>query len=211
MGRALTIVAEPPPDGGSYEEGSAIKDALAAIDPFTSEPSYRVERAWSVETLARVLDEDRSTFGVPERVQIIGHGRVGMLLLGSYWNPKMTGAHGFLDSNPYVYGLLDECVEKDTWVTLLGCEVGLISSEGSSEVADGPTLLFDLSRMWECTVSAPEDLVTPQEDFEGGFYRHAGRLMTASGLTVRQASPDAPPTPPSKKLGVGAKRWRERS
>lgn len=209
MGRVLTIVAEPPPDGKTYaeEQNQAIQDVLDALPPESKD--YTIRRAWSVETLVQELNADLEQFGAPAHLQIVGHGRVGVLLLGSYWNKDFPEGTGYLDSNPYVYGLLDEYVGKDTSVTLIGCEVGLMTSIGGSEVADGPTLLFDLCRMWENTVSAPEDLVNPKSDFEGGLYRHSERLVTARGLQIfppRSAAPDSVIT---QKYGVGAQRWRD--
>lgn len=202
MGRTLTVVAAPPNDGNTYPEDPNVEDILEVLRPFESD-TYRIARTWSVSHLAKVLRNDLKAQDPPDIVQIIGHGRPGILFLAASWTHSLHGEKGtyVLDGNPYDYGVLDKCVRAPTHVYLLGCEVGTMTK--TSEVADGTTLLFDLCRMWGCKVSAPEDLVMPG-DFKEGVYSRRGSLVTAEGLIVR--IPPQPKDPTIKKRGVGAPR-----
>lgn len=203
MGRTLTVVAAPPNDGNTYPEDPNVEDILKALRPFESD-AHRIERAWSISRLAKVLRADLKASGPPDLVQILGHGRPGILFLAASWTGSLHGPKGtyVLDGNPYDYGVLDKCVRAPTHVYLLGCEVGTMAR--TSEVADGVSLLFDLSRMWECKVSAPEDLVMP-DDFEEGVYAKTETLATAEGLLVRRP-PQAKGAGAPKKRGIGAPR-----
>lgn len=212
MGRVVTVVAKPPDDVGPHATDGAIQEVITQLGPLDSPPGYCLLRAATVEDLAAGLAADLAQNGRPDLIQIIGHGMPGVLLLGYSWMQagRMTGtADGkvyLLNSNPDWYGLLDGCVRKETKVWLLGCDVGGIGGRGA-EVADGPTLLFDLAQMWACEVSAPEDIVDVRSDFVGGVYSHVRRLVRARGLEVFPA-----PSPADKAVkeprGVGARSRR---
>lgn len=203
MGRVLTIVAAPPPDGKEYDENPAIQDVRRVLPAPSTD--YAIEAAWSVEEVANVLERDRNERGAPALVQIVGHGQIGILFLGDTWTNGEQDSYGRLDSNGHTHNVLANKVDPDTLVWLLGCDVGVTDDVGNSGVADGPTLLFDLCRVWMCAVSAPVTMVMPLDDFADGIYKHTVRLVTAKGLSVRP--PARARDAALKWNGVGAPRW----
>src|SRR5262245_30355494 len=113
MGKVLTVVAVRPDstvldDDSAQQEGdgpiSAVMDALRAR---TDRTNHIVVRTATVERLAKLLKQHQGV----ERVQIIGHGRPGELLLGANWlelagQPPSNGETYLLNSNPKWYGML---------------------------------------------------------------------------------------------------------
>jgi len=205
MGRTVTVVAQDPNHEAhpGEENNSAIQAVMDALVSFRDPSRHAVLRAPSVEELAIALSKDLKENGAPEVLQIIGHGIPGALSLGAGWSPPQNGQKlaRVLDSNPDKYGVLERCVESTTKVWLLGCAVGAGGNIPHSQVADGPTLLFDLSRMWSCEVSAPVGLVDPAKDFdEEGRFRHPKTFVTARDRSV------TPEPATAAKLGTGAAR-----
>ncbi len=186
MERVVTIVAKPPEECGPHRRDSEIEKVFEEIDRQKTD-DHILARAATLEELRDILVG--TLLDPPALVQIIGHGSPGVLLLGEAWRPRCdqlpSGAKLYLNSNLSRYQVLDGCVARRTTVLLLGCAVG---APAEKELSDGPTLLFDLVRMWRCeAVAAPVVLVVPK-DFVGGVYRSAGTLTTARGLCVTLGS-----------------------
>ncbi len=206
MGRTLTILAKRPDDLTEVSpEDPAIDAVRKAIEPFQSE-DYSLKFASTVRDVAEVLEDDLASGTPPSLVQIIGHGRPGILFLGATWTgvaSRADGAH-VIECNLNRYGLLADWVKRGTTVWLLGCEVGALADPLSPKVEDGPTLLFALSRMWGTEVAAPDHMVLPG-DFSDGVYKHRDFLQRAHGLRVELAAHVPVHGPPQN--GVGA--WRK--
>lgn len=198
MARTLTIVARGPlyPYGsptvvGDEEGDSAIQSIRNTLK---STANHIIERAVRVVDVKKHLDTHQPVAG--DQVQLIGHGASGKLWLGGHWtgNEIENGRAVLLDSNHNLYGLLLDCVPVGCRVLLLGCSIG-----DSSRIADGPTLLFDLARMWRTEVCAPQGYVTAEDFGSDGTYQHEDRLVKASQLRIELASglhvPLLPPVP----------------
>jgi hypothetical protein len=163
----------------SNEGDSAIYDVMSKLCRRSNRDVHRVMRASSVEEIHILLQQ----YPAPELLQIIGHGTIGMLCLGSRWNGMATGKLTYvIDSDPKVYGLLVGLVGSQTRVRMLGCAVGSATEVEEGRPADGATFVFDLARMWRCEVGAAVDVISAG-DFceESGLFEHEHRLMTSSG------------------------------
>lgn len=203
MGRVLTILAAPPPYIGDQTTDDTIEAVREVLEQVARERAdYSLENAFHVAKLADVLKRDlRVHADPPELVQVIGHGRPGILFLGATWTRTPSDERGtyVLECNLNKYNVLSEGVRPNTRVFLLGCNVGVVSELKSLGVADGPALLFALHRMWGAEVSAPYHMVTP-DDFENGVYKFPDCLVTARGLRIDDAT--AKPPPHRQTLGV---------
>lgn len=210
MGRIVSIVAQNPkhekPESDNLcnqDEGDLAIGTLMTNLRKTHKPGkHDLYRASSVEALAFRLIEDKEKYGPPELIQIIGHGSPGMLSLGRYWTHHYASRGRnrsiyVLDSSPYTYGVLDGKVDSSTCVYLIGCALGEESNTVRPYVADGPSLLFDLARMWSCEVSAPVRLITPDDfDPNTGVFNDEKVLARAYHLHV-----SVPPKEPSGLMG----------
>jgi hypothetical protein len=191
MGKTLTIVARGP--GYSYDparpEGD--DDIQAVCDMLKQRAngtSHCVEHAVTLSGLRNHLVKHPLAAG--DRLQIIGHGSAGKLLLGQAWGtPDFDGKVAYvLDSTPRFHGVLMGQVQPGVLVWLIGCCVGAELEVGSKRIADGPTLLFDLARMWNCEVAAPVDTVRAPEDFdEHGIFAHASQMSSSTQQRVQSA------------------------
>lgn len=191
----ISIIAAQPPDTfsiASTEDELAlarVKTALASRD----QPDHEVRFASSLGELCRHLEELQPKAGT--HVQIIGHGSPGMLALGYFWTGDYYSKSDTfaLDSDLSRHGVLDGLVAPGTKVSLIGCAVG--EDRVGLAQCDGPTLIFDLARMWACQVSAPVGPVGP-DDFDkatGEFLEccpktDASRIVTASDRCVTKKS-----------------------
>lgn len=178
MARTLTIVAcRPDANHDDVRDGNgdgSIQGALDVLHDRHDHTNHVVMRASSVQSLIARLKAYALLSPAqprPDLLQIIGHGLPGMLLLGKTWTDVRykDGGHVYaLDSNVWHYGALSDDIGPPTSVLLLGCAVGDAQAITAS---DGPTLLFDLSHMWRCAVSAPVGFVKVAELKEGdGIY-----------------------------------------
>ena len=187
-------------DAGPDKDDSiqAVLNALKLRDSATHE----VRRASSVAALRRQLREYRPEGRTPHIVQIVGHGIPGIVFLGASWKGVPYGPDDYtrvhaLDSNIWYYDML-----RDAWeignaqgtelpvyqppkrVLLLGCAVG---DEGLVNSVDGPTLLFDLSHLWQCPVSGPtSEVYSTDFKVEGrnGVYPYDDKAYQAKMNTV---------------------------
>lgn len=182
MKRVVTIVARPPRECEDCPEDTTIERVFEKIEAEKQEP-HVIERAATLREVGAILLRERPN--APELVQIIGHGSPGALLLGGSWpieRVRRRDARYELNSNLDDYLVLQGCVAPETSVWLLGCAVGPVAEEGS--VGDGPTLLFDLVRLWRCkAVAAPVTMVI-RDDFKQGVYWRKGTLSQAQGMRV---------------------------
>lgn len=195
MARTLTIVARGPdfPYSPSKPEGDAAIQAVCdKLAPLHNGTTYIFEHAVRVVDVKKLLELHKP--GPDDLVQLIGHGATGKLWLGGHWTGTETknGRAVLLDSNYNFYGLLLDCVPPKCRVWLLGCTIG-----ATSRIADGPTLLFDLARMWRCDVSAPTDYVTDADFGADGIFTDANRLVHASQVGIQTASAISFPSLPS--------------
>lgn len=187
----MTILAEPPKDAEHREPDRTLEAVRNRLEPHVSD-SYSIEGASTVAGLGNVLKRDLlKNEAPPELVQIIGHGRPGMLFLGATWTMTFGDKlRSFvLQCNLREYGLLRELVMPGTTVVLLGCRIGLVTTGRSLEIADGPALLFALHRLWGVEVSAPNHMVIP-DDFVNGIYRYPDYLVRAHDMRVDHAASD---------------------
>ncbi len=156
-------------------------------------------RVESVKQLAQILDDQSSP---PDRIQIIGHGTPGFLALAYHWDQIYAGSNVgpvyALDSNPYAYGVLKKRVKPTTEVWLLGCLVGSDAAPGNS-FSDGPTLLYDLARMWGNRVAGATELVSETSFDAHGDY--IGALVDNTGAKT-PGSVNLDPVPVSAEHAV---------
>jgi hypothetical protein len=126
-----------------------------------------------------------------EHLQLVGHGMPGMLALGYLWTGVYATTHDVyaLDSNLFWHQMLDGLVDPNATVAIIGCAVG--EDRVGPGQHDGPTLVFDLARLWSCAVSAPVGTVTPDDFDDTGRYARPSQLVIAHDRAV---SPR--PTPP---------------
>lgn len=193
MAKLLTLVAGPNPrsavcrpDPADLHSLTAIWKALIATAEAGDD--HVVLRAYSLANICDLvarhpLDDDGE-------LQIVGHGKPGMLALGMMWDQIYgTAADTFvLDENPTRHRVL-KGIAKPTWtVSLIGCQVG---DDHGTDLADGPTLVFNLARMWKCTVRATVAMVGPSCIGPDGRYRWPERMIVAKDRSV-SARPDLP-------------------
>jgi hypothetical protein len=175
MGRLISIVASRPASAPLPPAGTPPTDDEQAIIAVVQKlkatqnhnPDHTVARASSVPELAACLTNLQ--LAAEDVVQIIGHGSPGLLSLGRTWTHTYKGTEGTycLDSDPYAYGLLDHTVPAGCTVSLIGCSVG---EDRGDLPNDGPTLIFDLARLWSATVGGAVGYVGPEDfDVDGKF------------------------------------------
>lgn len=171
--KIVTFIADSP-DHAQPVTDDAIRAVRDILEKSTSTviPVASIQELW--DKLPAANDADV--------IQIVGHAAPGRLLLGRTWTNVDEDANFVyvLDSDPFRHGVLFGRVPKTANVHLLGCALG-----EAGDIADGPTLIFDLARMWSNEVSAPVSLVNPQDfDPATGAYLHPKRFCVASKLTV---------------------------
>jgi hypothetical protein len=158
---------------------------LPADNVFVPVSSVGEITSWFVKAKLTVTANDH--------LQIVGHATPGVLHLGSLWTGELTNANQTtvyaIDGNAIYHGMLADCVEPGATVWLVGCRVG--NDRCGSD--DGATLLFDLARMWRCTVHGPAWSVGP-EDFDHATrrFKATNTLVTASGRAVSPVPPEPP-------------------
>lgn len=151
-----------------------------------------------VASLAQIQNHLKTTRPEPgDHVQIVGHAMAGMLALGSFWDGYTSDKGGsyLLDSNLFMHYILGGILLPTVTVALVGC--GVAADRTASDYADGPTLLFDLTRLFECPVSGTVDSVGPNDFDASGRYKFPDRIVTASGRQVTA-------TPPPKDIATDA-------
>ncbi|GEM_PF-2921790 len=189
MGKTLTMVGQARSKNPA-DDDLAIS-SIAALIVQAAGPNHEWARVSSVNHVWKTLRNltDKSAYDL---IQLVGHGTRGMLFL-SGTTEYQTGHNAYvLDSNPLIYGLLSELVDPRTKVWLLGCLVGDGAAAAQyATVADGPTLLFDLARMWGCEVSAPTLLVSDEHFGPDGVFKETNHLTTVgpSGI-IKMGAPD---------------------
>lgn len=198
MDRTLTILAGPPEEIQNPAPDGVIDETLARLEQRTDKENHRLVRAASVRQVREHLSENQAWLtednSRPALIQMIGHGASGMLWLGANWADRYASRDRLsvyiLDSDPNNYGVLGFVkLKPNCKVWLLGCNSGADDKRTGYEMADGPTLLFDLMRMWGIDVSGAGTLVMP-EDFDKttGVYKYEARLSTAhassNGVTM---------------------------
>lgn len=192
----VTFISTKPPGATAYEPDPAdivsLELVFEALNKTAKVGVHDVVEVVSLRDIAKRLRAQPLSSG--DHIQIVGHGSSGRLALGYFWNgnyadPTQTYA---LDSNLFYHDILEQGVDPGTTVYILGCSVG--DDRLGPLDADGPTLLFDLARMWKCEVSAPVDPVGVADfDKVTGRYTSTGRLVTASSKG-RKVSERPPPT-----------------
>lgn len=194
-----------------------IQDVLDTLKAFEDPKQYAVERATAMRDVRKILMAYKTGAFPPDpryptrplrldhplaagdKIQIVGHGGVGLLWLGGYWleteDFALQPAEVFLiDSDYGGYGMMVDCMPQACEVRLIGCAVGADMVAGDVRIADGATLLFDLARMWNCDVGASKDYVQ-STDFVSGLFDDwkPGRLRFASEVDYRSPAPVMPP------------------
>lgn len=155
--RILTLVAcsgagrQVLPDGNDFlrqvstilEHGARLQPAARAVQSVRS-----VDEIWlAVKTFHR-------RGSGPIVLQLVGHGRPGELELAFSWERCYRDEHRFymLDNNSRALQLLARCRGLVTEVRLVACDVG---------AEPGYPLLFTLSRLLDCPVTAALGSVVP--------------------------------------------------
>jgi hypothetical protein len=164
--------------------------ALAAVREVLAKTTSKVAPVASIQELWDELHKLRNAADA-NLIQIIGHSTAGRMLLGRIATAVDSDAHYdyVLDSNPYRYGTLLGQLPSNAKVWLLGCHLG----DNGNHVSDGPTLLFDLARLWSTDVCGPVALVNPQDfDTVTGIYKYPNRLCVAKNLSVTMPPPPPP-------------------
>ena len=197
MARTLTIVAERLHRNGGDEKDSVIKDIVKKVEDRNNAEVHDFARASTLSDLKSAVekaikehpDDNYDIF------QFVGHGAPGMLWLGGSWINRAGIPQGqklVLNSNPDWYQVLLGVVPQGCEVRLVGCSIGseikLDVDDNADRIADGPTLLFDLARMWNCEVSAPEHLIdAAQFDGDGMFDIKENPVIKSSEITATQS------------------------
>jgi hypothetical protein len=193
MASTLTIVARRPDINVSDEtvfdeQDEPIRLIMCKLRGRT-DPDHVVKRAAAMQEIAIILANHAKQVGAaPDVIQIVGHGLQGSLQLGDHWlenkNPPDSRAYT-LDSNPNLYSVMFQRVKPPTsLVRILGCTVGDPTHSPTTTIVDGPTLLFDLTRMWGVPVDAPTDLISVDNFDDEGQFADPGHLVLAQDLEV---------------------------
>lgn len=204
--KTVTVLAADP----SRQQTDPVIEMVRAKLQSRDAATHDVFDASSVEELAAVLRKlSEVPGGMPDRIEVVGHGYAGALSLGYYFTDRSTGGprgpHYILDSDPNVYGILNKPMKPDAEVLLLGCAVGDIADGPQPLVADGATLVFDLAQLWDCKVSAPVNLISADDfDAQGRFASH-DRLQSVLGTEFTRATRPAKlaATPGARKPMIG--------
>ena len=141
-----------------------------------------VRPATSIEHLFHVLkDLPPPVAGQKRIIQVVGHGSPGRLSVGDTFDSGVSAGtdHHFLDSDPYVYGILEHLLQPADELWIIGCSVGEDPPPPKALVATGPVLVFDLSQMWGCTVKASTGIVHVSDFDPTGTFKDASRLVTS--------------------------------
>jgi hypothetical protein len=171
---SITFVACPPSDIRATD--NAFIDAAYQTLLARQAPGHCVLRASSVRDidvqLAALLPKT-STRRI--RLQIVGHSVSGVLSLGASWladDELAIRALEFpflvLDTNPAALALLAKYAGRLAEVMLVGCNVGGASSYGYA--INGRTLTYTLTELFRCPVRGADDVVSPDEFDDRGWY-----------------------------------------
>jgi len=120
-----------------------------------------------------------------------------MLALGYFWTGVSSNQAGtyVLDSDLSSHSVLDGLIEPGATVSLVGCSIG--EDRVGLAQCDGPTLIFDLARMWSCRVDAPVGPVGLDDFDETGRFRTTSPATGACRVvTARDRSVSSLPPPP---------------
>ncbi|HET9627536.1 MAG TPA: hypothetical protein VFP84_39540 [Kofleriaceae bacterium] len=174
----VTFVAAPPPEVGATN--NAFIDAAYRTLAARQDAGHRVLRACSVRDIDVQLGP-LAPKASPRRVrlQIVGHSISGVLSLGASWladDELATRGFAFpyyaLDTNPAALALLAKYVGRLAEVMLVGCNVGGASSFGYA--INGRTLTYTLTELFRCRVRGADDVVSPDEFDDRGWYAPRG-------------------------------------
>lgn len=160
------------------------------IDSIVAALPNAPQRAGFVGELASVMRKHQppSSPGHTRIFQIIGHGQPGQVSVGFTYEERYQSTHPdryfCLDSNPFSYSVLDSAVDKDMEVWIIGCSVGETPPESMGFSVNGPTLLFDLAQMWNCTVRASTGLVNEFDFDADGLFKDKSRLVSVEKVTA---------------------------
>lgn len=203
MPKIITFIAaprtEPPvPDIATQADKASLAAVRMALEDIakTSNGALVVIPVASLGQMRKRLTDDPPQPG--DHIQIVGHAMAGMLALGSFFDGLPSDKSGayLLDSNLFMHYVLGDTVPPTVTIGVVGCSVA--ADRAASDYADGPTLLFDLTRLFGCPVSGTVDPVGPDDFAPTGRYRFLDRMVTASGRAVSPAlPPKAIPTDPN--------------
>lgn len=181
----------PPVDG---EDDLPIEEAMAKLAARSDPDAHLVRRAASCADVFNIVDkvrtEQRQRLAL---IQIIGHGRIGELALGSMWlekwnqPPPKPGVYA-INGDLNLTGVLTGMVSEPTEVRLLGCTSGAPGAPPDL-LADGPTFLFTLAQMWRTKVSAPCNTFNADDFDERGLFARVNELTVANRLRIRVPPP----------------------
>lgn len=202
----ISIIAAKPQGVNTSHAKPADELALKLVTSAVGQdrPAHKVRTASSLGQIVAHLEKLRP--GPNDHVQLIGHGTPGRLALGYFWTHDYSSDTDTyaLDCDLSRHGVLDELVDPAASVAIIGCAVG--EDRVGMVQGDGPTLIFDLARLWSCRVSASVGAVGVKDfDKHGQFLdvspeTGALRVVTAFDRSVSRVSPQPPPSGPIKKL-----------
>lgn len=209
MGKTLSILAKLK-DGTDEDDDDDITAVRIKLDNISKKPSanHVFARASTLKGVRKELT--RADLDAFDLIQIIGHGSPGEIWMNGDNQDKTTEDTlvFLLDSNPTFYRVLDHIkgLSKNCRILLVGCNVGAESHV--SRAADGPTLLFDLARMWDRQVAAPTCSVGAQDlDEQSGIFiptkNGQSRIHVAIPGQFRVSSTWDAPTPSPLAPGPG--------
>lgn len=194
----LSIIAAQPPGTHSqaYPEDELAVQRVREVLEMRRSDTHRVEPAPSLGEIRRILKDN--PLNPKDHLQIIGHGTPGMLALGYFWTGTYSekGDTFALDGELNAYGVLDGMVPSNASVSLIGCSIG--EDRMGLAQCDGPTLIFDLSRLWSCPVSASVGWVGPDDFDSNGLFMDVSpetkalRIVTAKDRSVSYVPPPMP-------------------
>ena len=190
----VTLVATPPAGTTGSTDNNFIDAALRTLHNKKA-AGNRIIQVASIRDadleLGKVLSD---SFKGTIRLQIVGHSLSGVLSLGASWIPAaemVTKAFRYpyyvLDTNPSSLGLLAKHAGKISEVMLVGCKVGSASSFGYA--INGRTLTYTLAELLRCLVRGADDIVSPDEFDDHGWYRPGDRHRHPKGWRWTEAMP----------------------
>jgi hypothetical protein len=206
MKKTLTILASPPKRQRAALTSFKRNSDLNEFRRFFRHIPREVHHLLYAASVESIRDQLRK---LPARhqfhtIQLVGHGSPGILSLGSTWIPKLEdwGSEALLlDGDPNIYcNLLGKQIPSIKRVLVLGCSVGADSTESPrSGLHDGPTLLFDLARLFGVPVSAPVDTISIQDfDAATGTFKAEARLTSVSMTGIERIGVAATPRRPTQ-------------
>jgi hypothetical protein len=187
----VTVVACPPADVAGPTQNPFIDEAFRVLTSKKASHN-QIIRAASVRDLDVQLSEiTKLPFRGTIKLQIVGHSLSGILSLGGFWTPDCTYGYPFyvLDTTPTALGLLAKYAGKFSEVMLVGCNIGSAASFGYA--INGRTLTYTLAELLQCAVRGADDIVSPDEFDEHGWYAPGPRVRRPKGWRWVQ---DLPPT-----------------